>query len=116
MEEAEHLCDRVAIMDRGKVVALDSPRSLVKSLQDPDEVRFNLPERADADGLDSLPAVTSASVTNGRRASLRSADASETLAGLIAWARAEEVELAGLEVASATLEDVFLALTGKAYE
>ena len=116
MEEAEHLCDRVAIMDRGQIVALDSPRSLVKSLRDPDEVRFNLPGRVDINGLDSLPAVTSASLTNERRVSLRSADASETLAGLIAWARAEEIDLEGLEVASATLEDVFLALTGKAYE
>ncbi len=116
MEEAEHLCDRVAIMDRGRVVALDSPRALVKALPDPDEVRFRLQDGVGADGLEGLPAVTSASFVDGGRVSLRSADASETLRGLIDWARRAETQLAGLEVSSATLEDVFLSLTGNPFE
>ena len=116
MEEAEHLCDRVAVMDYGRIVALDSPRGLVRSLPDPDEVRFKLPDRVDADGLECLPAVTSTSRTDGGGVSLRSTDASETLRALIEWARQAEVELESLEVASATLEDVFLSLTGKTFE
>ena len=116
MEEAEQLCDRVAIMDRGRIVALDSPCELVRSLPESHEVRFRLPDGAAVGGLEDLPAVTSATVVDGERVSLRSTDASETLRGLIDWARRQAIELAGLEVTSATLEDVFLSLTGKEFE
>ena len=116
MEEAEHLCDRVAIMDGGRIVALDSPRVLVKALPDPDEVRFKLPHGVAVDSLHRLAAVTTASVAEGEWVSLRSTDASETLRNVIDWARQGGFELAGLEVASATLNDVFLSLTGNPFE
>ena len=116
MEEAEHLCDRVAIMDRGRIVALDSPRELIKALPDPDEVRFKLPEGVDANGLERIAGVTASSLAERERVSLRSTDASETLRDLIDWANREGFELAGLAVASATLDDVFLALTGEEFE
>ncbi len=116
MEEAEHLCDRVAIMDRGRIVALDSPQELVKALPDPDEVSFLLPDGVALDGLERLAAATAIRKGDGERVSLRTTDASATLRGLIDWAHRGGFELAGLEVASATLDDVFLALTGNPFE
>jgi ABC-2 type transport system ATP-binding protein len=108
LDEAEILCDRVAIMDRGRVLALDTPATLVRGLDAPTRVileRGSL-TAADATALPGADEVTEdeASLTIATR---DPADLLSALAGRRA--------LAGLQVRTATLEDVFLDLTGREY-
>ena len=112
MEEAQSLCDRVAIMDQGLIVALDTPAALVRTLPAPYEVEFTVDGRADRAAFESLDGVVSVTET-GAGYSLRSSDTSRTLPALFGWASGARVRLDQLEVKPATLEDVFLSLTGK---
>lgn len=106
MDEAEHLCDRVAIMDRGEILAIDTPAELIRQLNAP--TRLMLPPDAlsveDAgrvDGVESVEHDAGALTLVTRRA----ADSIQALATIDA--------LDGLQVRSGTLEDVFIALTGR---
>src|SRR5437763_1516299 len=65
MEEAERLCDRVAIMDHGRILALDSPAGLVKSQFQERAVQFTAPEGADPQSYASLPGVLRAAAEDG---------------------------------------------------
>jgi ABC-2 type transport system ATP-binding protein len=120
MDEAEQLCDRIAIMDRGQVVACDTPRSLIQELGAEATVRAVVegdgltPER-----LQRLGGVVSADLDerDGRvTLELRTVDAQSTLIALLELARQMDITLSGLGTFQATLEDVFLARTGYRYE
>ena len=113
MEEAQSLCDRVAIMDQGLIVALDTPAALVRTLPAPYEVEFTVDGGADRAAFESLDGVVSVMET-GAGYSLRSSDTSRTLPALFGWASGARDRLDQPEVKPATLEDVFLSLTGKA--
>ncbi len=108
MDEAEMLCDRVAIMDHGNVLQLDSPVALVRGLDA--GVRISVePSALDPETARGLPGVDSVS-----------ADMSSVVLATHAPARvlaalAQREALKGLQVKSATLEDVFLTLTGREY-
>ncbi len=112
MEEAQLLCERVAIMDRGKIVALDTPSDLVRDLDAPFEVRATIPDGGSHEQLGALPGVIDVKLEVGAVA-LRSSDATVTVPALLSWAAERGERLADLEVRPATLEDVFLALTGR---
>ena len=113
MEEAEQLCDRIAIMDRGKIVALDTPANLVRSLPVPYQVKVG-PECSDSvDELREIVAVKDA-ITEESGVRLLSGDASATVPALMEWARTSGVNLSHLEVVPSNLEDVFLSITGHA--
>jgi len=114
MEEAQTLCQRVAIMDQGRIVALDAPAKLMQTLPAPYELHFALDGAAVADGFGSLDGVVSVTRLPDQSISLRSADAARTLPALLAWAGRSGARLSQLQVKPATLEDVFLALTGHA--
>ncbi len=112
MEEAQVLCHRVAIMDQGRIVALDSPARLIQSLPAPCEVHFAVEGAPAMDGFQSLDGVTSVLRLPDGQCAVRSRDAARTLPALLSWAKSAGVQLARIEVRPATLEDVFLALTG----
>ncbi len=120
MEEAEQLCDRIAIMDRGRLVACDTPRALIRELGAEATIRAE----TQADGLElaqleRLPSVISAELTREETRGLlvlRTTDAQATLIALLELTRALEIPLTGLGSTQATLEDVFLARTGHRYE
>jgi len=120
MEEAETLCDRVAIMDRGRVVICDSPAALVRRLEMDATVRATVSQGSlTPDELAALPAVVATDPTPGAAdgaIALRTADAQATLIGLLALAERQGVTLAGLSSTQANLEDVFLTLTGRRYD
>jgi ABC-2 type transport system ATP-binding protein len=120
MEEAEQLCDRIAIMERGRVVACDTPRALIQDLGADATVRARAAGAALApDRLNRLDGVVAAEVQaeNGHEAiALRTVDAQATLIDLLELARQQGIALSGLSTAQATLEDVFLARTGHHYE
>ena len=116
MEEAEILCDRVAVMDRGKVIANDTPAGLIRTLGAQATIQAHATSGAlPSHELASLTGVTTSSDQNGAIL-LRTTDVQQTLVGLLALAGRLGVTLADLGARQSTLEDVFLSLTGRTYE
>jgi ABC-2 type transport system ATP-binding protein len=115
MEEAEELCDRVAIMDRGRVLISDTPLALVRSLNMDAMILASVEtepgEHLDAD-LDLLPGVTGKERT-GKDLRLRTEDPQTTIIGLMKLAAERGMRLRNLSVRSANLEDVFITYTGR---
>jgi len=115
MEEAERLCDRVAIMDHGKVIALGTPRELIATLGAEHVVEFALIEAVPdglMDALRGLIGVTAArSGTSGL--SLTVTELHRTLPALLSELQRRSLELSSLTTHHATLDDVFVALTGR---
>jgi len=108
LDEAEALCDRVAILDAGRVLALDTPAALVRGLHADTRVALPagaLPE-ADARGLPGVDLV------QGGEHELVMTTRSPAV---LVQALAERDRLDGVSVRTATLEDVFLHLTGREY-
>jgi ABC-2 type transport system ATP-binding protein len=116
MEEAEVLCDRVAVMDRGRVIACDTPGALIASLGIEATVRARITGGSlELVELQSLPAVLSATIEDDRIA-LQTRDVQTTLIALLRLVEAREVTLAEMTSQQSTLEDVFLSLTGRTYD
>lgn len=116
MEEAEVLCDRVAIMDRGRIIACDTPTQLIRQLGPLARIRTVLRRGLlDLPALQALPGVSAATL-DGDQVELHTAHAQETLLALLEVATANGVELADLRTMAASLEDVFLTVAGRTYE
>jgi ABC-2 type transport system ATP-binding protein len=113
MEEAERLCDRVAIVDHGRAIALGTPRALVQSLGADHVVEFALGDAPfDAERLGRLEGVRSVRSDNGTW-SLTVAELHVALPAILAEVERRGATLAELRTHSATLEDVFVSLTGR---
>jgi ABC-2 type transport system ATP-binding protein len=108
MDEAEVLCDRVAIIDRGRILQLDSPASLVRGLDAPTRItvapgEITSEEASAIAGVDDVDERSTGTV-------LRTREPAAVLTAL-----ADRQHLAGVQVQTGTLEDVFLSLTGREY-
>ena len=112
MEEAERLCDRVAVIDHGQIIALDRPETLIRQHFKEQAIEFQAPDHVSIDALERLPGVTRALAEDGR-ITLYTRSVSEAIAALMQFAERHSLALAGLYVRRATLEDVFLKLTGR---
>lgn len=112
IEEAERLCDRVAIIDHGKIIALGSPRELIAQSRGQSRIELRTTEPVPLRVLRQLPFIESVTESGGVY-SLRSADASRALIALVKWLEVEQRELEDLHVTRPTLEDTFIELTGK---
>ncbi len=115
MEEAERLCDRVAVMDHGRVIALGTPRELIASLGAEEVVEFSLEGGAappSESNLSALPGVTAVR-RDGPRFTLTVSEVHRAVPGLLAELQRRGVELTALVTHHATLEDLFLSLTGR---
>jgi ABC-2 type transport system ATP-binding protein len=112
IEEAERLCDRVAIIDHGNVIALGSPKELKQRSADKTrlEVRLARPESDSA--LRNLDGVADCHVVDGGYV-LHTQRPPQTIVSLVKHLEAEGNELASLEISSPSLEDVFIELTGR---
>jgi len=111
MEEAERLCDRVLIMDHGKIVALDTPEALIRSLGADKRLVFTLPQGHSAPPLGDLPQVRRVEQT-GERVTVYGQG--ERFASAVVHALEEAgAEFQGLRTEQPNLEDVFIALTGR---
>ena len=108
MDEAEALCDRVAIMDHGRILEVGSPASLVRGLDAPARITV-APGALGVEDARGIPGVD---------------DATESVDGVVLTTRspaqvvarlAEHDQLDGVRVQTGTLEDVFLSLTGREY-
>ena len=115
MEEAERLCDRVAIMDHGKVIALGTPRELIATLGAEHVIDFALGETAADDLGDTLRALhgVTAVRSGGSGWSLTVTELHRTLPALLALLQQRQLELSSLTTHHATLDDVFVAMTGR---
>jgi len=113
LEEAEVLCDRLAIMDHGKVIAMGTVEELVSARFKTRTVRFDRIEGISDEALSGLPGVESIKHDEGATL-LYTADVAATIAALLAAADKLGVEPSNLGIRRPSLEDVFLDLTGRA--
>ncbi|MEU6992038.1 ABC transporter ATP-binding protein [Streptomyces sp. NPDC046465] len=109
MEEAQRLCDRLAVIDRGRVAALDTPAGLISRSASSTVMSFTPSAPLDERVLAALPAVTSVEQRAGRY-TLNGTD--ETVDAAITLLARHHITAHQLRVADATLDDAFLDLTG----
>ena len=112
MEEATRLCDRVAIMDHGKVIALGPPAELIESLGADQVIEFSVTHALVDDALTNLPAVKHLH-KRGEVYALTVAEIGVALPALLAEIKRQQSEVVTLTTHQATLEDVFVSLTGR---
>jgi ABC-2 type transport system ATP-binding protein len=111
MEEAERLCDQVAIIDHGKIVALDTPQDLIDTLDAEHRVIFEVDGPFDEASLRAIPGVVRVERIGERVLVYGQEDGLVT--GVINALEAGRIRFENLRTEQPTLEDVFLALTGK---
>ena len=111
MEEAQRLCDRIAVIDRGRVAALDTPAGLIRRSAGATVISFTPSAPLDERDLGALPALTSVQHKDGRVV-LSGTD--ETVNAVITLLARARVTAHQLRVTDATLDDAFLDLTKEA--
>jgi ABC-2 type transport system ATP-binding protein len=112
IEEAERLCDRVAIVDHGKVIAQGTPRELKQASANTSRVEVRLAKPASNGTLKSLDGVADARELGGAYV-LHCQRTAPAIVALVKHLEAEDNELVSLEIATPSLEDVFIELTGR---
>jgi ABC-2 type transport system ATP-binding protein len=112
IEEAERLCDRVAIIDYGKLIAMGTPRELTRGSAGTTRIEVRLARPAQDGVLRNLEGVTSCKEAEGAYV-LHSSSVPRTIVALVKQLEVDGNELAGLEIARPSLEDIFLELTGR---
>jgi ABC-2 type transport system ATP-binding protein len=113
MEEAERLCDRVAVMDHGHVMALDTPRALVHGLGADAHITFTLSAPLHLDELCALDGVSGCGAHEAEGYSMVAENAQRAVVALLELAAARGLTVENLDVQGANLEDVFLQMTGR---
>jgi len=117
MEEAERLCDRVAIMDHGKVISLGTPPELIASLGADHVIEFALVDGGADDLPEALRALSGVTAVRpavaGGSIALTVKELHRTLPALLALLQQRRLELSSLTTHHATLDDVFVSLTGR---
>ncbi|HEX9652340.1 MAG TPA: AAA family ATPase, partial [bacterium] len=112
MEEAERLCDRIAILDRGRMIAEGTPRELISVLKVESCLEFTANGLFAGEELQGLPFVTKV-MSKGEQVELFSKNPHQTLVTLIELSKAKNAEIKDLHVRRPTLEDLFIELTGR---
>ncbi len=112
MEEAEQLCDRVAILDHGRIIELDAPEALINKHFRETAIEFVALSPDAGARCAGLPAVAQTACEDGH-VTLYSTDVPRTMAGLFDLVAAHDLSFKDMTVRQATLEDVFLKLTGR---
>jgi ABC-2 type transport system ATP-binding protein len=115
MDEADRLCDRIAIVDHGTLVALDSPMTLKASVPGNNvvEAQFVRAPSAWQEQLRTLPGVESVQDEGGSMYRMLTSTGSQTTTGLVELAVREGVEIKTLTVQNTSLDDVFVHYTGR---
>ncbi len=111
MDEAERLADRVAIIDHGRLIALDTPANMT-GVQNATVVRFMAPTGIDTTKLAALPSARKAEEIRPGSYLIETEAVPVLIAELTAWLRDNNITLSELRVGHGSLEDLFLRLTG----
>ncbi|MGZ5003842.1 MAG: ABC transporter ATP-binding protein [Chthoniobacterales bacterium] len=113
IEEAERLCDRVAIIDDGRIIAIGTPRELQEKSATHAGIEAQLDKPAPND-IPNFPEAIRTVVSEDRRhLTISSKHPARTLVEMVKWIDAQGIELDDVHLKRPTLEDVFLELTGK---
>lgn len=112
MDEAQMLCDRIAIMDGGQIIALDTAAGLIGRLGAQAAIDCRLDGKANRSEIEELTGVSGTRQTNDRYI-IYTETMQATLIALLSYSEARGIPLTDLQVHTPTLEDVFLELTGR---
>ena len=113
IEEAERLCDRVAIIDQGKIIALDTPRNLQQQSKAASSIVITCNREIPKDHPQWPEAVSTQTDSSGRTLTVVSRRPAATLVELIKWIDQQGLELVDVSLKQPTLEDVFIEMTGR---
>ncbi|MDD1687602.1 ATP-binding cassette domain-containing protein [Methanoregula sp.] len=113
IEEANLACDRVAIINHGRIAAIDSPERLKKTIQSVQSVEaaFDLPAPPEPEDLEQIPGVTEV-IKQGDKFRLITEDPSAVIEGVMAFAAQRKGRVISVNTLGPSLEDVFIRLTG----
>ena len=112
ISEAERLCDRIAIMDHGRIIAAGAPRELIAQSTAATSVFLATTQPIARQSLAQLPEVRDV-MEDGAGVRLHTTDATRTLAGLMQFLEAREIQIVEMHVQKATVEDVLIELTSR---
>lgn len=110
MEEANHLCSRIAIINRGKVVAIDRPEVLKRRIESLHSVEVSFSKDVPQSDLSALQGIESVEKM-GDKFRLYAQEPTKAISTLVDYTRSKKVEIVSLATISPTLEDVFVAYT-----
>jgi ABC-2 type transport system ATP-binding protein len=113
IEEAERLCDRVAIVDEGRIVAIDTPRKLQAQSRNASSIVVTCATSFPQQRPMWAEATQAEVDETGRTLTVHSRRAAATLVDLVKWIDQQDLELTDIHLKQPTLEDVFIELTGK---
>jgi ABC-2 type transport system ATP-binding protein len=111
MEEAEKLCDRVAIIDHGKIIALDEPKGLIKLIDSPKRIEFKIKNEEYLEKIGKIDGIVRVE-RDGNELIIYTKEPSKVLSRIYS----ENMYIEELRVIDASLEDVFIKLTGRRFE
>ncbi|HMQ01545.1 MAG TPA: ABC transporter ATP-binding protein [Candidatus Doudnabacteria bacterium] len=114
MEEAEYLCDRVAIMDAGKILAINNPKKLIEDLSHTTQISFLTDQELDEQIFKTITAIEKV-YSNYPKVVLEITDLA-AVGDVVQLLRDRQVSFSSFTLKTASLEDVYLDLTGKVYE
>ena len=114
IEEAERLCDRVAIIDSGEIIAIGTPRELQERSANQSAIEVTLMQPLGETALPAWPdAVRTVLSDDRRKITVYSSRPARALVDVVKWVDAQALELEDIHMSRPTLEDVFIELTGK---
>ncbi len=113
IEEAERLCDRVAIIDEGRIIAMDTPRKLQQQSKTASSIVVTCVTAFPEQRPSWAESTSSAVDATGRTLTVNSRRPAATLVDLVKWIDQQGLELTDVHLKQPTLEDVFIELTGK---
>jgi ABC-2 type transport system ATP-binding protein len=114
IEEAERLCDRVAIVDSGKVIAIGSPKELQERSANKSSVEVVCDSSLNGKQLPEFPdSIKQLLSEDGKQLTVQSSRPARTLVEIVKWVDAQGIGLDDVHLNRPTLEDVFIELTGK---
>ena len=113
MEEAEQLCQRVGIIDKGEIIALDTPSNLIANTGLKSSIEFSVSQEDSEKILQGLKGIGKVTQQSDNKFILNTKESSKALKELTRFSDKNNINMDNISVRKATLEDVFLSLTGR---
>ncbi len=114
MEEAEYLCDRVAILDKGKILTINEPKKLIEDLSHTTQISFLINKEIGPDIFKNIPEIEK--IYSQYPKVILEITSLDCVSNIVKLLKDKQVQFSGFTVKTASLEDVYLDLTGKEFE